>query len=230
MMAVAGVLLAVLYSPEMWRAEIQQVADPSRIASQTDVSTQNPQGAAAESLASLVIKGRAPKTGYERSQFGDGWSRVGVCDTRNIILNRDMTDVKTDERCRVLTGVLQDPYTGQKVVFQRGPDTSDDVQIDHVVALSDAWQKGAQQLTRERREEFANDPLNLLAVEGKANQDKSDADAATWLPPNKTFRCQYVARQIAVKSKYGLWVTQAEHDAIAGVLAQCPGQRLPVGK
>ena len=106
----------------------------------------------------------------------------------------------------------------------RGQGTSELVQIDHVVALSDAWQKGAQQLDPAARERFANDPLNLLAVDGTANRQKSDGDAATWLPPRKGFRCDYVARQVSVKAAYGLWVTAAERDAIARVLATCPDQ------
>jgi len=128
----------------------------------------------------------------------------------------------------VVSGTLHDPYTGKDVMFTRGDTTSDDVQIDHVVALSDAWQTGAQQLTREERVNLANDPLELLAVEGQSNQQKSDGDAATWLPSNKVFRCQYVARQIAVKQKYRLWVKSTEKDAMIRVLAGCPGQQLPV--
>jgi hypothetical protein len=96
-----------------------------------------------------------------------------------------------------------------------------------VVALSDAWQKGAQQLSTEMRTAFANDPLNLLATDGPTNTQKGDGDAATWLPPNKGFRCEYVARQVSVKARYGLWVTQAEHDTSAGILASCPGQLAP---
>src|SRR5690606_32351751 len=101
-----------------------------------------------------------------------------------------------------------------------------DVQIDHVVALSDAWQKGAQGWDAQTMREFGNDPLNLLAVDGRLNGQKGDGDAATWLPPNKRFRCEYVARQITVKHTYALWVTQAEHDAMARVLADCPDQPL----
>jgi hypothetical protein len=101
------------------------------------------------------------------------------------------------------------------------------VQIDHVVALSDAWQKGAQQLTRAQRIQLANDPLELLAVDGPANQQKADGDAATWLPSNKAFRCQYVARQVAVKQKYTLWVTDAEKQAVADILKDCPNEPLP---
>ena len=103
------------------------------------------------------------------------------------------------------------------------------MQIDHVVALGDAWQKGAQQLTAQQREHLANDPLNLIAVDGPANQDKSASDAATWLPPNKAFRCHYVARQISVKAAYRLWVTPAEKEAMKRILAPAPGRATSLG-
>lgn len=186
-----------------------------------------PNGGAADALQSLAVKGRAPKTNYSRDQFGGGWASNRGCDTRNVILHRDLKNPAVNEKCQVTSGTLEDPYTGETIQFERGASTSDDVQIDHVVALSDAWQKGAQQLSGQKREALANDPLELLAVDGPANQQKSDGDAATWLPKNKAFRCQYVARQIAVKKKYALWVTQAEKDAMARVLSACPGQPLP---
>lgn len=181
---------------------------------------------ASEALDTISIKGRAPKTDYRRVAFGDGWRMNGECSTRDLILARDLRKTAI-EQCKVLRGELQDPYTAQTILFQRGPDTSDDIQIDHMVALSDAWQKGAQQLDTITRENFANDPLNLLAVQGQANQDKGDSDAASWLPPNKDYRCRYVARQIAVKQKYSLWMTQSEKEAISSVLATCPTQMVP---
>lgn len=176
---------------------------------------------ALEALNSLEVKGRAPKNNYSRDQFGDGWVSEGLCDMRNIILARDLASSIIDEQCKVQRGELNDPYTGLIIAFQRGPETSAEVQIDHVVALSDAWQKGAQNISFDDRVRLANDPLNLLAVDGPANQQKSDGDAATWLPPNKAFRCQYAARQVAVKKKYNLWVTEAEKKSIAKVLGQC---------
>jgi hypothetical protein len=181
-------------------------------------------------LAQLPIKGRAPKTGYTRAQFSAGWQDIGGCDVRNYILARDMDSevLRSPADCTVMSGTLHDPYTAQTISFERGAVSSSKVQIDHVVALSDAWQKGAQQLTADTRFQFANDPLNLLAVDGKANNDKSDGDAATWLPPNKAYRCQYIARQVAVKQKYTLWITQAEHDAMSRILGTCPDQVLPV--
>lgn len=176
-------------------------------------------------LESLAVKGRAPKTGYDRSQFGNGWATVNGCDTRNIILFRDLEQPIVDNDCKVLSGILNDPYTGTVINFDKSNSTA--IQIDHVVALGDAWQKGAQQLSKEERIKLANDPLELIAVDGPANQQKSDGDAATWLPSNKGFRCEYVARQIAVKQKYSLWVTEAEKKAMRSVLNDCPMQALP---
>jgi hypothetical protein len=183
-------------------------------------------------LETLAVKGRAPKTGYERSQFGPVWSDVdrNGCDTRNDILNRDLTSIiyKPGTRdCVVISGILLDPYSGEKIAFERGVATSSDVQIDHVVALSNAWQTGAFKLTYEKRLAFANDPINLLAVKGWLNSQKGDGDAATWLPPRKDIRCAYVAQQIVVKAKYGLWVTPPEKAAMAGLLAKCPGFKAP---
>jgi hypothetical protein len=196
----------------------------------TITETSSDQKKAIDELAKLEVKGRAPKTGYKRSAFGDGWNNVGGCDVRNLVLKRDMTEVitRSETDCTVMQGKLGDPYTGKEIQFVRGPDTSDDVQIDHIVALSDAWQKGAQGWDDAKREEFSNDPLNLLAVDGETNQKKGDSDAATWLPPNKDYRCRYISRQIAVKVKYGLWVTEAERAAMQQVLATCPAQVLPI--
>lgn len=172
------------------------------------------------------MKGRAPKTGYNRDEFGPAWADVdrNGCDTRNDILARDLTNETFKpgtNNCVVTAGTLADKYTGATINFTRGQDTSSDVQIDHIVPLSDAWQKGAQQLSAGQRKELANDPLNLMAADGPTNSAKGDKDAATWLPPNKAFRCQYVARQTAVKATYKLWVTQAEHDAIVSILEGC---------
>lgn len=188
-------------------------------------------GAAADVLATLPVKGRAPRAGYSRDQFGEAWLDVDRdgCDQRNQILARDLVDerFRRGSRCEVSTGQLVDPYTGSTVGFRRGPRTSDDVQVDHVVPLSNAWQTGAQQLPRRTREQLANDPLNLIATIGELNQTKSDSDAATWLPPALGYRCPYVARQVAVKARYRLWVTAAERNAILRVPQDCPAQPLP---
>ncbi|MDD1476319.1 GmrSD restriction endonuclease domain-containing protein [Arthrobacter sp. H16F315] len=207
---------------------------PAPATSPADTTAGPPAGNALDELATIPVKGRAPKTGYSREEFGQAWADVdrNGCDTRNDVLRRDLTALALKPgtgECVVLSGVLNDPYTGTLINFLRGSTTSAAVQIDHVVALSDAWQKGAQQLTAAQRLSLANDPLNLLAVDGPNNQQKSDGDAATWLPPNKAFRCDYVARQISVKSGYGLWITQAEHDAMARILGGCPDTTIPAG-
>ncbi|MEV0447082.1 HNH endonuclease family protein [Streptomyces sp. NPDC050600] len=185
-------------------------------------------GTALSAVDALAVKGRAPRTGYEREKFGRAWVDVdrNGCGTRDDILQRDLSGVRfTDGRCKVASGTLKDdPYTGGSIAYVRGRSKVD---IDHVVALSDAWQKGAQKWDSGTRLRFANDPLNLLAVDSATNRRKSDGDAATWLPPNKAYRCTYVARQIAVKKKYGVWVTAGERDAMKRVLAACPEQRLP---
>ena len=179
-------------------------------------------------LNSLEVKGRAAKTGYARSQFPH-WSdpdRNG-CDARNDTLKRDLTQIsfKGGTRdCKVLTGQLLDPFSGKVIAFSS---TKSMIDIDHVVALSNAWQTGAAYFDKTKRAAIANDPLNLIAVDAKLNRQKGDADAATWLPPNKAFRCEYVARQIAVKAKYGLWVTQPEKGAIIKLLEKCEGQKIP---
>lgn len=183
-------------------------------------------------LSTLPVKGRAPKTGYTRAQFGQAWADVdrNGCDTRNDMLKRDLTEivykVKT-RNCVVASGILLDRYSGETINFVRGNVTSMEVQIDHVIALSNAWQTGAFKLTVLQRTALANDPMNLFAVKGRLNLQKSDGDAATWLPPLKSFRCAYIAQQIAVKAKYSLWVTAPEKEAMVRILATCPKQLLP---
>lgn len=174
-------------------------------------------------LESLEVRGRAPKKGYTREQFYDGWQIPGDCSLRQKILKRDFGDSAVLRECDVVAGEFDEPYTGEHMVFSNKTEIAN-LQIDHVVALSDAWQKGAQYKTYEIRNAIATDPLNLLAVDGSANEEKSDGDAATWLPPNKKFRCQYVARQVSVKYKYGLWVTKAEKEAILRILTNCPNE------
>ena len=191
-------------------------------------------GVAVAVLETLPVKGRAPKTGYSRDAFGQSWADVdrNGCDTRNDILKRDMTSIvyKAKTRnCVVLSGTLIDRYSGETINFVRGEVSSMEVQIDHVVALSNSWQTGAFKLSIAQRTALANDPLNLFAVKGRLNSQKGDGDAATWLPPMKSFRCAYVAQQIAVKAKYSLWVVAPEKAAMLAILSQCPTQQVPAG-
>lgn len=200
-----------------------------------------PTGSALEALNQLPVKGRAPKTGYSRAQFGKAWTDANTAmwggdslSTRENILSRDLTNIVCKVKrsapvlppCVVQSGVLVDPYTGATVNFVRGQQSSQLVPVDHVVALGDAWQKGAQQLSLAERVNLANDPLNLIATTQAPNAAKADADAASWVP-NRGFRCRYVSRQVAVKTRYRLWVTKAEKDAIARVLKTCADQSLP---
>ena len=184
-------------------------------------------------LETLPVKGRAPKTGYTRAQFGPAWADVdrNGCDTRNDILKRDLSAItfraKT-RNCVVESGTLVDRYSGETIHFVKGNLSSMDVQIDHVVALSNSWQTGAFKLSAIERKALANDPLNLFAVKGRLNSQKGDGDAATWLPPLKSFRCTYIAQQIAVKAKYSLWVTTPEKAAMTSILSACPSQKVPI--
>jgi hypothetical protein len=236
--AAAGAALLTVTVPWSWGgpASAEQLAPAQSSSSRSSVSMSVPVSmlSAAQVLTGVAVKGRAPKTGYARSQFGDGWIDADHdgCSTREEILQRDLTRTtyRRSGRCQVIvTGLLAEPYSGKTMTFTRGTTTSALVQIDHVVALADAWQKGAQGMSLARRIAFANDPLNLLAVNGKLNFAKGASDAATWLPPNKAYRCRYVARQVAVKARYGLWMTAAEKAAAGSVLATCPGQKVPTG-
>ncbi|MCA5923934.1 HNH endonuclease family protein [Curtobacterium oceanosedimentum] len=199
--------------------------EPSRASSPTVSRGADTDAAAARALlADLPVKGKAAGTGYDRTgQFGSAWLDVdrNGCDTRNDVLARDLTGITREGRCKVLTGTLVSPYTGATVDFVRGNTTSTLVQIDHVVALENAWRTGGQRLSQDTREALANDPMNLFAVDGRSNSQKGSGDAATWLPANKAFRCTYVERQVTVKAKYRLWVAPAERDAMVRVLDAC---------
>ena len=197
--------------------------------SQTNTSHQAAQPTAVSALGKLKVRGLSSHDGYLRSAFSDGWGDLGSCDLRNYILQRDLTGItwRAGESCIVASGTLKDPYTGKVINFVRGVKTSLAVQIDHVVALSNAWSTGASTMSSSVRYKIYNDPLNLLAVDGPTNSQKSDSDAASWLPPNRSYRCAYVSRQIAVKAKYRLWVTTAEKTAMMGVLKTCPTYKIP---
>ena len=180
--------------------------------------------AALAALASIPTKGRAPKTGYKRAMFGPAWKDMDKngCDTRNDVLRRDLSAVEVKpgtHGCLVLAGTLADPYTGEAVEFVRGGPS--EVDIDHLVPLSDAWQKGAQAWSQEKRESLANDPANLAASAASANRSKGDGDLATWLPSNRAYWCTYAAGIVQVKASYGLWMTPAEHDRAGQILTNC---------
>lgn len=221
-----GVGIWLIFNPASYEQEIvpDSPASVEPLGATTDVSSPEGIKLASDYLEQLEIKGRAPKTGYARTEFYNNWPNVDGCSLRQIIIRRELGESAELDGCDVVGGTFTEPYTGSVMTFYQKSDFSKKLQIDHIVALSDAWQKGAQYQTKDERYSLATDPLNLIAVDSSANQQKSDGDAATWLPPNKIFRCQYVARQISVKYKYHLWVSQAEHDAMSAVLATCPNE------
>ena len=216
--ALLGVLAWVLINPQSYDTIFTPVENTG-----AEELTFNSSLLATEVLEKLEVKGRAPKTGYARTEFYDGWPIIDGCSLRQRILKRELGDTAILDGCDVVAGEFDEPYIGEHRILKNKSDVAK-IQIDHVVALSDAWQKGAQYKDYETRNAIATDPLNLLAVDGAANEQKSDGDAATWLPKNKKFRCQYVARQVSVKYKYGLWVTEAEKQAILKVLTNCPNE------
>lgn len=216
--ALLGVLAWVLINPQSYDTIFTPVENTG-----AEGLTFNSSLLATEVLEKLEVKGRAPKTGYARTEFYDGWPIIDGCSLRQRILKRELGDTAILDGCDVIAGEFDEPYIGEHRILKNKSDVAK-IQIDHVVALSDAWQKGAQYKDYETRNAIATDPLNLLAVDGAANEQKSDGDAATWLPKNKKFRCQYVARQVSVKYKYGLWVTEAEKQAILKILTNCPNE------
>lgn len=179
-------------------------------------------GTASALLEELEVKGRAPKTGYDADLFK--WrsdADHNGCDTRNDVLRRDLRDITLKagtKGCVVIAGDLSDEYKSETYAFDRSPNNID---IDHIVARSNAWQTGAAKFDEDTLKEFGNDPLNLLAVSSSLNRQKGDGDAATWLPPAKSYRCEYVSRQIAIKHKYDLWVVKAEKSAMKRELDTC---------
>lgn len=179
----------------------------------------------AKQLAATLTIAHQDSSGYKRTEhFGEAWLDVdnNGCDTRNDILARDLTNTTTDTRCRVTTGTLQDPYTGTTITFKRGQGTSDKVQIDHIIALNEAWGSGASQWSQEQRIAFANDPANLIAADGPSNTAKGAKDAAKWaVPDNPAFTCTYLTRQIILKNHYQLTVDKAEYDALNQGITNC---------
>lgn len=187
------------------------------------VSTGDFQGLDALSIAEPDDRGDY----YRTQDFGAAWSYDfdgNFCDTRDDILARDMTDVTyTDpsDQCQVQTGTLNDPYTGKVIDFTRGVGTSMAVQIDHLIPLKYVWTHGARDWTQEKREQIANDPENLYAVDGPTNGSKSDRGPSEFMPPNEAFHCTYATGFVKVATKYQLSITSADHDALQTALATC---------
>ena len=236
--ALAVVVVAAVAGLLLWQERAGQTAsgsptwragDPTSSAAPPSASPESRFDISRRQLAALQVRGWDRTSDFQRYQFGEAWSDdVNVefghngCNTRDDILKRDLQNlVVRPFTCFAQSGTLVDPYTGTTINFVRGPQSSNAVEIDHVVSLADAWYKGARAWDPQRRLDFANDPRNLLAVSPQANFDKAFRDAASWLPPNQSFRCDFVARQIDVKTAYGLWLSPKEKKAMADVLAGC---------
>lgn len=209
--------------------EVSQVPE-----SATAVKTQEPSTEEAQALLAaqaLVERGRSATTNYSRDAYGSAWKDVdrNGCDTRNDVLGRDFTTAiykAGTNDCKVIGGTWTDPYSNESYTFTEQPS---EAQIDHVVALSNAWQMGADLWTDQMRTEFANDPLNLIVTVASLNRQKSDSNAASWLPPYKPGRCDFIARQVAVKTKWRLFVTSSEKSAMLAILGkpECTQTSLP---
>ena len=187
---------------------------------------------ATSALASLPVKGWAPMTGYSRGMFGIAWedSDHNGCDQRDDMLwKASLGHAVRSGGCKVVSATVTDVYTNRVIHYVRGGSYSQGLDIDHVVALGNAWATGIQYEPAYIRLRLATDPLNLLAVDPSQNRQKGDSNAASWLPPVTSYRCSYVARQIAVKKKYGLWLVPAEKATMLQVLSKCPLRRIPVG-
>ena len=225
MLFLVSVVVWLIANPSSWQTEVIYGSETSE---STPQAATNAEGAyyASYLLSQLPVQASADGSTYEREeQFYSSWPSIDGCSLRQRILKRDFAAATLDDdNCTVIAGNFVDPYSSQEFDFTQKSEISSGVQIDHVVALSNAWQTGAQNLSADARYALATDPLNLIAAGAEANQDKSDGDASEWLPPNRAFRCEYVARQIAVKYKYHLWVTEPEHAAIITVLTDCPAQ------
>ena len=224
---VAGFTLHDYYS---WQNQSAQAESANQL-SVDEVRNSDELELAIDALEDLEVRPRDSRDGYSRETFSpEGWTTIAGCDMRNRILQRDLVELEIDEDgCVVESGALENgPFTGDRIEFERGPETSQDIHIEHIVAVSDAWQKGAQDLSAEERHDFFNDPLNLIAIDGPINMEKGDSDAGEWMPPNESYHCRYIARQIAIKQEHSLWLDESEHRQMQHTLSTCPEQPLPI--
>lgn len=209
---------------------------PTQVPTSTTSQTTSTQAQEALSRLAGIKVDMDPYTGsYDREgQFGEAWLDMDAnhCDTRNDILARDLTNtVGGTDNCTVYSGVLNDPYTAQQINFVRGKETSAVVQIDHIIPLHYAITAGADKWDQQTRLEFANDPINLLAVDGDANGSgdkargiigKGDKGPALWMVPNNVaYRCTYAVKWVNVLDKYDLDVKAADKIMLETTLKGC---------
>ena len=221
------VALAVLVAYQV----VGSSGERAQFVAQADIPTVAPGVDVLAGIAEVPVRIRGHD--YRRDAFGDTWTDDNPapgghngCDTRNDILDRDLVDKTyvSIKRCpnAVATGTLYDPYTNATIAFVRGNQTGAAVQIEHIVPLAYAWDQWARNWTDEMRVRFANDPANLLAVEGQVNQDKGDKQPADWMPPNRAFWCQYAVQFAEVLRGYGLPVDAPSAMVVRDAAATCP--------
>lgn len=222
--AAAGTIAAPYVHPTTATGEVRSTSS-----GEPSPSSTVPTAAALRELRTLPVSDAYVPAHYDRVAFGQAWADTdhNGCDTRNDVLRRDLTAVVTKpgtNGCVVLSGTLQDPYTGRTIVFERGSTSSLAVQIDHRVPLSYAWRHGAASWTASQRELFANDQAtNLLAVDGPANEEKSDSGPAEWMPANTADACSYAASFVTVATKWHLSIASADERTLERTLASCAG-------
>lgn len=207
-------------------------------ANAADATGSIPVGQSATQVLSTLTVGVKSDVSSDRKSHQ--WNKVdgktGNYTTRDLVLERDMSNVTYNSRGNVNTGILLEPYTGKTIHFQRGQSNKTEggsasnrdggIQIDHVVAYAEAYRSGLDKLDFQQRDTYYNDPDVLLVSQAEANNVKKDGTIAEWKPSNQAFQCDYASLQIGIKAKYGLMVDQKEHDKLAQVLASCPTETI----
>lgn len=168
-------------------------------------------------LGQLAVKPEGSSTGYSRDKFPHWITQSGACNTREVVLKRDGTSVVQDSSCAAVSGSWYSPYDGATWT------AAADLDIDHVVPLSEAWRSGASSWTTASRQAFANDLTRpqLIAVTDNVNQAKGDKDPAEWLPSRTDYRCMYSRMWVHVKYYWKLSVDSAEKSALQSILNGC---------
>ncbi|MFE1366336.1 HNH endonuclease family protein [Streptomyces anulatus] len=168
-------------------------------------------------LGQLTVGAEGSSSGYSRDKFPHWTTQSGACNTREVVLKRDGTNVQQDSSCAAVSGSWFSPYDGATW------SAASDVDIDHMVPLAEAWRSGASSWTTAQRQSFANDLTRpqLIAVTDNVNQSKGDQDPAEWMPPTSSYKCTYVRAWVHVKKHYNLTVDSAEKSALQSALNGC---------
>ncbi|MFJ2847983.1 HNH endonuclease family protein [Streptomyces rubiginosohelvolus] len=168
-------------------------------------------------LGQLTVGAEGSSSGYSRDKFPHWITQSGACDTREVVLKRDGTNVQQNSSCQATSGSWHSPYDGATW------SAASDVDIDHMVPLAEAWRSGASSWTTAQRQSFANDLTRpqLIAVTDNVNQSKGDKDPAEWMPPSSSYKCTYVRAWVHVKKQYNLSVDSAEKSALQSALNGC---------